>query len=345
MDSTELQHHGIRGMKWGLRRFQNHDGSLTDAGRKRYGVNSGRDGSSSSKPGAKLTVFGKKKGSSKPRISEEDEKAKLEAKKKEVLSSRSAKTIYENAHLLSDQELQSAYNRLQLERNIANLAPKEVSKGQQYANKFVETGKTLSEVARTGMNMYNDIARLYNTFSVGGRSKPLPIIKDNDKSRSKEEKKAKMEDKALSFAEKMAEKQQRKTTEAEAKAARAEAKAAETEAKARAKTANAQAKAAEAEAKSQAKAAKKAASDSSNSKKETVYEGEIFDAPKSNTSNKQTKSSPDIIDMVDSGNGTYVASGRNYVSTQIRSNDVPVSSANTSAGERYIAGLLEEPKK
>lgn len=31
-----LQHHGIRGMKWGVRRYQNRDGSLTPEGKKRY---------------------------------------------------------------------------------------------------------------------------------------------------------------------------------------------------------------------------------------------------------------------------------------------------------------------
>jgi len=36
--SYELYHHGILGMKWGIRRFQNKDGSLTAAGRKRYNV-------------------------------------------------------------------------------------------------------------------------------------------------------------------------------------------------------------------------------------------------------------------------------------------------------------------
>lgn len=36
MYSTELQHHGIKGQKWGVRRFQNDDGTLTPAGRSRY---------------------------------------------------------------------------------------------------------------------------------------------------------------------------------------------------------------------------------------------------------------------------------------------------------------------
>lgn len=34
--STELYHHGIKGQKWGIRRWQNEDGSLTQAGIARY---------------------------------------------------------------------------------------------------------------------------------------------------------------------------------------------------------------------------------------------------------------------------------------------------------------------
>jgi hypothetical protein len=38
LEIRELYHHGIKGQKWGMRRFQNPDGTLTEAGKKRYGI-------------------------------------------------------------------------------------------------------------------------------------------------------------------------------------------------------------------------------------------------------------------------------------------------------------------
>ena len=35
--TNTLKHYGIKGMKWGVRRFQNSNGTLTDEGKKRYG--------------------------------------------------------------------------------------------------------------------------------------------------------------------------------------------------------------------------------------------------------------------------------------------------------------------
>ena len=39
LEIRELYHHGIKGQKWGIRRFQNEDGSLTAEGKARYQVN------------------------------------------------------------------------------------------------------------------------------------------------------------------------------------------------------------------------------------------------------------------------------------------------------------------
>lgn len=33
-----IAHHGIKGQKWGVRRYQNTDGSYTDEGKRRYGI-------------------------------------------------------------------------------------------------------------------------------------------------------------------------------------------------------------------------------------------------------------------------------------------------------------------
>lgn len=37
-NSPSLEHHGVKGQRWGVRRYQNADGSLTSAGKKRYGT-------------------------------------------------------------------------------------------------------------------------------------------------------------------------------------------------------------------------------------------------------------------------------------------------------------------
>jgi len=140
--TDELYHYGRKGMKW----YQN------------------------------IFTKGKNKGGSKS--DQEDETP--EQKKERILKSRSARALYDNADMFTTNELNNAYQRLVLEQNIRNLAPAEVSRGQKFVNKFNSSGKNVHDVFETSSKLYNDAAKLYNTF-LKGDGDPLPLIKDNDK--------------------------------------------------------------------------------------------------------------------------------------------------------------------
>lgn len=98
MASNELNHSGIKGMRWGVRRFQNKDGSLTPEGKKRYDNTPDKNTDDTS---------------------EDFKKAR-------------AKTVSQ----MSDKELQDAVTRLQREKLYSDLNKPKISKGQEYINKF-----------------------------------------------------------------------------------------------------------------------------------------------------------------------------------------------------------------
>lgn len=201
MNSNELQHHGIKGQKHGERRFQNKDGSLTPAGRIRYGIGrTDRQGVSALdklKIKRKAKVIAKKKGKpvavrKSPEQTKKAQAAAREAKRKAVLESRSAKTLYENANLFTTEELKAAKIRLELERDIRNLEPATISKGEARVKKLKSTLETVNGLADVGIKSWNNVARLYNSLTDSGREDPWPIIKDKgDKSLSKKNKKNK----------------------------------------------------------------------------------------------------------------------------------------------------------
>ena len=55
MNESYLAHHGVKGQKWGIRRFQNDDGSFTKAGKRRYKNQPGKD--QISKPGTRRYIM------------------------------------------------------------------------------------------------------------------------------------------------------------------------------------------------------------------------------------------------------------------------------------------------
>ena len=75
--SLELEHFGVLGQKWGARRYQYEDGSLTPLGRIHYGIGTAREA-------ATILFKGNRKNIEKQQVSEEEkskaETAKVEAK-------------------------------------------------------------------------------------------------------------------------------------------------------------------------------------------------------------------------------------------------------------------------
>lgn len=186
----ELYHWGIKGMKWGIRRYQNKDGSLTPAGKKKYAAEMAKvkaettrvknqqkvDAKLKKLDDAKKNLRDLKKGKVKENY---DPKEDIAAKKARILESRSAKQLYDNANLFTTNELNAAKLRLELERNIKNLEPATVDKGKQYANKFVDAANNIADITQAGSKAYNNVAKIYNTFYGNRNNKSLPMINES----------------------------------------------------------------------------------------------------------------------------------------------------------------------
>lgn len=172
-----LEHHGVKGMKWGVRRYQNKDGSLTPRGKRRLGIGESISGYFKKRKAESV----KKKAAAEKQKVEDEERKKIEdaeTKKAAVLKSRSAKALYENADLFTTDELRTAKARLELERDIARLSPEEVDSGQKFADKFIKTSGNIANMVDSGSKMYNNVAKVYNALYGNAHGKSLSLISD-----------------------------------------------------------------------------------------------------------------------------------------------------------------------
>lgn len=163
----EIYHHGITGMKWGVRRYQNKDGSLTPAGKKRYK-------SVEEELKAREKVIKNKERAKEKLAKLEAKKAELDAREKALKDDTKAnktdntdntdnteepksKETRKNTKDMSDSELQSIVNRLRNED-----AYKDLSKKLGYDTPNTELDAKIAYLKRQKeyLELQRDIAKL-----------------------------------------------------------------------------------------------------------------------------------------------------------------------------------------
>lgn len=122
--SNELQHHGIKGQKWGVRRFQNTDGSLTAEGKKRYSVSDYQQAIDKTKTAGKIV----------------NEAKTLNNTVKKLNDPAAERRIRKSAAEMSDIELQKRVQRLNMEDNYTRmmLHRENLQRGRTFVDKALD---------------------------------------------------------------------------------------------------------------------------------------------------------------------------------------------------------------